>query len=522
MRSDRQSQISAALQTWFPVAVAAFLLFAFIGKIPGLHGDETWNFVLAKRIAGGLCPLSSANSYTGPFFQIILAPLFEIFGYRVWVMRGAAALLNLAGLFCALGTARRLFPGQRAPVFWFGMLLATFPLYVGFSRFAIELTAVNPFLFQAGLYLVVIAVDRHGLARFVAALASGICWGLAVNTHVVSLTFPLGLILALVIVFRGKLLKSIVFWLSLAGAALPVGLRVFQIMIQSAGRGALGDRVGHLQEMLWLTEAPYLPRLLIKLTEGAFVYQRFCGRSWVNVIPYVSVALIILTILTVVAHRRIRFHQHLIVAALCLAFSLALTWVIAPTLSLRYFQFPLFAVPLILSMLYAGLPDGRVKKIARAVLLTLVLLSSGYLAVNYFASFLTTRGKRSTFKLGIRLGGQLRETSNHFLRTDRLYERLTVAGVKHVLTNDAMIANPLKTYDMDKNRLTVRAFHFLPYKLPETTGPPSSLKTAVVIYKEINPRPEKRIEGFTWRERPFALQPGFDRHFYVYFSTDGK
>src|SRR5262250_1644046 len=79
-------------------ALAGLNLFAYLDTVPGLQGDEAWSGLRAHDIAHGLRPLSGLTSYTGPQQQYLLAPLCELLGYHVWVLRSLTAIATLAAL----------------------------------------------------------------------------------------------------------------------------------------------------------------------------------------------------------------------------------------------------------------------------------------------------------------------------------------------------------------------------------------------------------------------------------------
>jgi hypothetical protein len=60
----------------------------------------------------------------------------------------------------------------------------------------------------------------------------------------------------------------------------------------------------------------------------------------------------------------------------------------------------------------------------------------------YLRPFQEAGGGLSTFQMGARL----RETSNHFVRTDRLYAQLRAQGIRRVYGN-FFITMPLRVYD---------------------------------------------------------------------------
>jgi 4-amino-4-deoxy-L-arabinose transferase-like glycosyltransferase len=127
-------RVAAHYREALVLALGSLLLFYRLGEIPGIHRDEAWIFFRVQEIAAGSRPLDGMNSYTGPLHQYLLWPLFQLFGYRVEVLRGLSASLNLLLIVLAMGLARPLAPSPRwtAAV---GLLLVTSPCFVLYSRF---------------------------------------------------------------------------------------------------------------------------------------------------------------------------------------------------------------------------------------------------------------------------------------------------------------------------------------------------------------------------------------------------
>ena len=144
----------ARRQFWLiPIfAVAGFLLLFQISSIPGLHPDEAWNFLRVDEISHGARPVQGMNSYTGPGFQYLLWPIFGLFGSTITTLRTTSAFLGLATLALWIWLVSSADPA-RSLGFRQGLVLATLPAFVLFSRFGIETTTIVPFLCSLGLAL---------------------------------------------------------------------------------------------------------------------------------------------------------------------------------------------------------------------------------------------------------------------------------------------------------------------------------------------------------------------------------
>jgi 4-amino-4-deoxy-L-arabinose transferase-like glycosyltransferase len=164
-------------QLWLTAifSTAGFLLLYRASSVTGLHPDEAWSFLRVEEIARGARPVQGMNSYTGPSFQYVLWPIFALFGATIRTLRITSAFFGLGTLglwmwLLSFADPRRLV-GLRQ-----GLVLATLPAFVLFSRFATEITTLVPFLCSLGLALFWRA---QMLERWPLAVGAGFVFALA-------------------------------------------------------------------------------------------------------------------------------------------------------------------------------------------------------------------------------------------------------------------------------------------------------------------------------------------------------
>jgi hypothetical protein len=208
--------------------------------------------------------------------------------------------------------------------------------------------------------------------------------------------------------------------------------------------------------------------------DGGLLYQRFVGGNLLPVVPYATGALLLVMAWRLWRGRPARRELALVVFCVLLA---DLIVVVSPGLSLRYFLFLFLFAPLLLAALAAPLlADAHTRRRAQALLAAVVALDVAYVTVNFFVGFARTDGTPSVFPLGKR---QL-ETSNHFLRTDRLYAQLVARGVGTVLAKE-FIALPLGAYDRGAGVL--RLVDLPPPLPPEPAAlPPGDGRPLAAVY----------------------------------------
>jgi len=411
--------------------VALLMLLMGLGQIPGLHDDEAWIIHAVSELSQGARPLSGMNQYTGALHLYLLWPLMEAFGFRVEVLRAAAAVCGaLCVLLCML--LYRVLRRDGRSV-WVGMLLVSSPSAVAFFRFGVEITTVVPLLSLGALLLLARAGEDDGEAGVLEApgagraVTAGLLLGLAVYTHVIALCLPLAVVLAVAITHGGRGLRHAAAWQAAVGFTAGLLPRLADLPSPQAawaGSRMAGSSAGQL-----LHDALWSPALLSGLWDGDLIFHRFTGGCWLPVLPLASAAVLALALWRGGLHLRGRAPLSRIdaVVLLFVPLYLLLLLLVSPALSLRYFSLLLLLGPLVMVSLAGPIMDrGRgARLLVQAGLCAVVLLNGSYLAGNYFFSFSRSGGSPAVFSLGRRLT----ETSNHFVHTDMLYEQLLGRGV---------------------------------------------------------------------------------------------
>jgi hypothetical protein len=247
-------------------------------------------------------------------------------------------------------------------------------------------------------------------------------------------------------------------------------------MLAGEGTGTWTQRLERIASGRFARDFGELPGVLAGGLDGGLLYQRFVGEQMVPVVPYASAALLI-----VIGWRLLRGPRPARRELALLAFGVLLAdliVVLTPGLSLRYFLFLFLFAPLLLAALAAPLlADPRLRRAAQALLGCVVALNLGYLTLDYFVAFARTGGTPSVFPLGKR---QL-ETSNHFLRSDRLYAQLVARGVGTLLAKEFIVL-PLSAYDREARAL--RFVDLPPGRTPEPGAlpPADGRRLAAVFY----------------------------------------
>jgi 4-amino-4-deoxy-L-arabinose transferase-like glycosyltransferase len=242
-------------------AMAAVLALAFALRLHGLMdlprlGDETREVQLGLRVAHGeLFPLVGVDPYVGALFTYLVAGAFSAIGPTLDAGR---LVVMTAGLFTIVLTyllgrdlashggvtdARDRLVGLLAAL----LLAVSGPHIMTSSRIAYS-NSLTPLFTTAALWLLHHAlIGRSGAAL----VASGLAFGLALQTHVTALALGPGLV-ALLLVHRGGWLRqdgSRPRWLLLKPLVLAAGaatLAVTNLIVFNAGHGLLSFTVsGH-------------------------------------------------------------------------------------------------------------------------------------------------------------------------------------------------------------------------------------------------------------------------------------
>lgn len=160
-----------------------------LDAFPGVHGDEAWVGLFARRLADlGLYTPHEMNTYTGPLYAWLVKLSFARFGTGVWALRLPGAALNIAAWALLAGVAARA-GGARSALAWC-LFAAASPIVTLKSRVAWEVYALQPFLAGAVLWAAVTLASGPSRA---AALLLGASSLLGVQNHFIFLSLPLAL-----------------------------------------------------------------------------------------------------------------------------------------------------------------------------------------------------------------------------------------------------------------------------------------------------------------------------------------
>jgi 4-amino-4-deoxy-L-arabinose transferase-like glycosyltransferase len=421
------------------LAIGAATLFPARSTIPGLHGDEAWVGLRASEILHGARPIVGMNNYTGPVHQYLVAILFHFFGSSVSILRLATPITSLITLILFHRVIKRLFHESVANSSV--LLLVSAPFFTGYGRLANEVFALNPFLAVTGIFLIIETPGKSlTLSNFLSFL-SGICLGLGVWNHAIFAAFPAALFLAALARRGTALFRSPQLYASILGLVMVLGLR---ISLGSAPDIGLNARL-HVALLHRLIE---WPSVFLQLAHGDLLYQRFAGQViWKT--PNLVVIIVILALIARFTNKRrdpLQLNQFEIATIIFAAALFLGTLFLCPSNSDRYFLLLLYLVPLFLAFALAEIFQiSSLRPFAPSIFAILILLQLSRTGVNYFFSQATTGGRPSSFLLGSQ-----EETSNHFMRTDSLYQELAAQNTKNIYA-ESLLAWPLQFYDLDNH-----------------------------------------------------------------------
>ena len=159
------------------------------------------------------------------------------------------------------------------------------------------------------------------------------------------------------------------------------------------------------------------------------------------------------------------------------------------------------------------MPLGRraVVGLRRGLLVALPAAQLTYVGLNYFYSFAVSGGRTAVFPVGHRLV----ETSDHFIRTDRLHDELVAHNVQAVFA-DNLITWPLRFYDLETPHFRTGTFD------AGDADARSAGTAAIVVYNGPVPAGGHDVmdarghDAIVWGDATFRLDPAFDAHFLVY------
>jgi hypothetical protein len=236
------------------------------------------------------------------------------------------------------------------------------------------------------------------------------------------------------------------------------------------------------------------------------------------VAPY---AVVLLLVLAVSRWRTRRLAPLLAIERRLLRFvvaSLVIIGLAAPRWSLNYLAPSLLALLLLAFVWLSRMKEAGVLRLRAAApfIGLLVAANVAYLAVNYYGRFRATGGTVGRFAVGRRVV----ETSNHFVRTDVLYDALSRRGVRLVFA-DLFIAEPLRVYDLDRGAFRVLERWHPNLPLPAELAAAGGEAAAVVFYGEqFPPHTLKKLHATLATSPRRFVAADVDPHFQVWIAAE--
>jgi 4-amino-4-deoxy-L-arabinose transferase-like glycosyltransferase len=175
------------------VSVILFLL-AFIIRIPYLYDvprfiDEWREIGLSAQIARGeVWPLHNTSHDIGPFHNYVLAGLFNLFGYNVYIPRLYVAILSAATVVVTYWIARHW--AGRMTALIAASILATNSMHILVTHMAWS-NDTTPFFVGLAVLVTLKTIDQE--RRSLWAL-TGLTWAIALQTHPSVIAALLGVI----------------------------------------------------------------------------------------------------------------------------------------------------------------------------------------------------------------------------------------------------------------------------------------------------------------------------------------
>ena len=509
------------------IGIAAAMTTIWSGTLPGLHADEAWSILRIAEIRDGHHRLDGMNGYTGVLHHYLALPLVALLGPVPAALRLTGAFLNVLALVALVLLLARLDAGRPMVRVWTPLLVAVSANFVIQSRFAIEVTMLQPLLFLAAGAALVRATEAPRRRGALLATAAGVMVGIAVYSHLLAAATAGGLAIGLVAGFGPRVACHRLAVPLVAGFLVGAAPRVASLILAAAGPGdgaqvaATGPAIAVDAALVGrevlgrLGDIAYVPVLIGRLLDGDLLFLRTTGQVLLPVVPFLSAALAVFGArqLLVRPWSLSRLDRALLVAFLA---SLVLTVLISPGLAPRYFVLHgLAAVYLLVRLVTAWVQAGPVRRIAaHAVLAGLAAIQAAYVGVDYLAAFRRSGGLDATFPIGFRLV----ETSSHFMRTDGLHAALATAGLTDIRAGN-FLAWPLAVHDLEARRLRIR-FRGHGTWPPESLPEPASPAAAALVFYASEPAPGGGTAGEASHiligGRRLDRAAGFDPRFAVF------
>ena len=500
------------MQEFLVLIVSCVLLGIFMREVTGIHYDEAFAIFQSKQIAAGERPLSGMTSYSGSLHQYLLFPFFEIFGYRIEVLRAFSLFFNTLAVALTMHLLRKLHPETIIHRIA-GILLCTSPAFVMISRYAGEVQCLNAFLTCLSLVLFYYATRTRSRASFVFSLFGGFTIGILAYNHFIGLVVLISLPASISIVYGIRWFKTSVPWASGIGFLGGISVWIYQFIFENmanswtekASRGSFSEA---------LADIVNLPGILNQALNGTLFYNLFVGKVEYYVVPYITIAFFLLLSCRVIFRKRLKFSQPECFLFLFIAFLVFFIILVAPNFTPHYFILPLYSITVLLAMLTKPLITHKniwIRGMLCGLLGILVTVNIFYLSTNYFISYKKTGGNLSILPIGNRVT----TSSNSWVNTYDLFNQLKEKGVKKVFT-DLSILSPLYILNEDNYIQEFADYDQIPRNL-------TALKNniAVIFYNGTNFIRKSRYtppdsDTVIYGEILYNADSSFDKHFKVF------
>lgn len=462
----------------------------FVGEVPGVQADETWNAVTAYSFleGGRHSLLRGVVCYISPLW-LMQIPVYILFGFNPVSLRFYPVFFNTLALLGCYLLVKKVYDRKIALL---SILVLTFwPITFMFGRISFEVTTFSLFILFYTLYLFHIGRPIHYI------LAGGLL-GFGVFNHLFLISVPIAIFGVAMLEKKGTLLFKRDFWFVLLPLLIIGAVRFYDIKIIG---GRMHDPLG-VKEMLRIFG--YSFGELKQVLDGATLYKLFTGDVLVKILPVNFIILIAGIVMLFV--KKDFVDKPLIRLCLLTVFIYTIIFLFSPTLEPRYFFIPVTLMGVFISVILGKMYNSGIRW-ARVLILLTIITNIYYLGFNYFYSFLNKKWKCAfMFRKGLTF--PVFVMSYKYVDTRGLYRFLIENGYYNVYTN-YWIANNLLFWDIGNNLLSVadikrfrgeKDAYVITYKPMSHLLPPSKHKEWVSSPEQLGFYELKKIKDLEYFE----------------------
>jgi len=444
---------------YIPSAVTLIILSLFFGQLPGLHGDEAYLIIKSKDLIAGIGWLDGMNSYSGSTLFWIALVFFKIFGYKPIVIKLLGVIFSVLNVALAAKCFEYLTKDKKISLI-FGLLLATFPIFALYGRYSMEIFTLCLTLTLCGFIFFIKAYsERDSKKIIIYSLLCGLFLGFNVYNHPITATIPLSLFILFLAIKPIKTIVSPIFRFGIIGLLLGFSPRFLSMYLyppefKSNFMLKVTDTLASQNILEILTS----PHILWKMADSSLVYLRFVGDIIVPVIPYLTLAFVLIFSLRLIT-RKISFRKEAYILAL-MALQIVLVHILSEkAANMRFFYTTALFVPALFALLIHPLTQLSKKytKFCYSLVGFIVICNVFYISTNFFYGYLKTNGNVHVFDTG----NGFMETSNHFVSKKSLYKYLLDKKFKYIYS-ESTITMPLLAIDYNDKKLDLRTQPVLP------------------------------------------------------------